>query len=257
MSGPGPSRAATSQVASAVTAICPYLRSVDGTWRASTPTRDHRCAAFAPPAVLTTDKQRRRCLTAEHVDCSTYLAAMSARAAAAGSPTGRGPQRPMPSTTPVSLDHGRLAVALPGMPDRNVGQGGLVALMAVAFGALAVSRLTGGPDLTPAGGGAAGSHGPSVVGSVLPTTTVGPATPAPADPTGPGRTLVPSDVEPTPSPRGASSSPTTTGATYTVQSGDTLSEIAAKNGTTWQELARLNKLKDPKKIHVGQVLLLR
>src|SRR5262249_20437219 len=162
-----------------------------------------------PPAVLTTDKQRRLCLTAEHVDCSTYVAAMSARAAAAGSPTGRGPQRPMPSTAPVSLDHGRFAVALPGMPDRNVGQGGLVALMAVASGALPVSRLTGGRDLSPPGGAAAGSHAPSVVGSVLPTTTVGPATPAPADPSGPGRTLVPSDVEPTPRPPGDTSSPST------------------------------------------------
>ena len=163
----------------------------------------------------------------------------------------------MPSTTPVALDHGRLAVTLPGMPDRGVGQGGLVALMAVAFGALAVSRLTGGPELTPASGGGPGSSaGPSVVGGVLPATTVRPDTPAPSAGSGPTRTLVPSDVEPTPSPSPAGPTSSPSGTTYTVQTGDTLSEIAAAHGTTWQELAKLNKLKDPKKIHVGQVLQL-
>ena len=256
MSGPGPSRVATSSVASAVTAICPYLRSVDGAWRAATPAREHRCTAVAPPAVLATDKQRRLCLTAEHVDCATYLAATSARAAAAGPMAGRGPQRPMPSTAPVALDHGRLAAMLPGMPDRGVGQGGLVALMAVAFGALAVSRLAGGPEVTPAGGGAGSSAHPSVVGGVLPATTIRPATPAPSTSSGPTHTLVPSDVRPSPSAATASPTQGSSGSTYTVQSGDTLSGIAAAHGTTWQKLAALNKIKDPKKIHVGQVLRL-
>lgn len=42
--------------------------------------------------------------------------------------------------------------------------------------------------------------------------------------------------------------------TYTVQAGDTLSGIAAKHGTTYQELAALNGISDPNVIHVGQVL---
>ena len=45
------------------------------------------------------------------------------------------------------------------------------------------------------------------------------------------------------------------GDTYTVQAGDTLSGIAAKYGTTYQELAALNGISDPNVIHVGQVLL--
>ena len=45
------------------------------------------------------------------------------------------------------------------------------------------------------------------------------------------------------------------GTTYTVQAGDTLSGIAAKYGTTYQELAVLNGISDPNIIHVGQVLL--
>lgn len=42
--------------------------------------------------------------------------------------------------------------------------------------------------------------------------------------------------------------------TYTVQSGDTLSGIAAQYGTTWQHLAELNGLADPNVIYPGQVL---
>ena len=44
-------------------------------WRASTPAREHRCTVVTPPAILAAEKQRRLCLTAEHVGCSTYLAA--------------------------------------------------------------------------------------------------------------------------------------------------------------------------------------
>ena len=41
---------------------------------------------------------------------------------------------------------------------------------------------------------------------------------------------------------------------YTVQSGDTLSGIAAKFGTTWQALAQKNGLANPNVIYVGQML---
>ncbi|WP_018686543.1 LysM peptidoglycan-binding domain-containing protein [Actinokineospora enzanensis] len=44
--------------------------------------------------------------------------------------------------------------------------------------------------------------------------------------------------------------------TYTVRSGDTLSAIAQRNGTTWQELARINGIADPNRIFPGQVLTL-
>ena len=42
--------------------------------------------------------------------------------------------------------------------------------------------------------------------------------------------------------------------TYTVRSGDTLSSIAAKFGTSYQTLANLNGLSNPNLIYVGQVL---
>ncbi len=43
---------------------------------------------------------------------------------------------------------------------------------------------------------------------------------------------------------------------YTVKSGDTLSGIAARNGTTWQTLARLNGISNPNRIYPGQQLKL-
>lgn len=44
---------------------------------------------------------------------------------------------------------------------------------------------------------------------------------------------------------------------YTVKSGDTLSSIASKYGTTYQALAKLNNISDPNKIYVGQVIRVR
>jgi LysM repeat protein len=42
--------------------------------------------------------------------------------------------------------------------------------------------------------------------------------------------------------------------TYTVKSGDTLSGIAARFGVTWQAIAKLNGIKDPRTIRTGMVL---
>ncbi len=41
--------------------------------------------------------------------------------------------------------------------------------------------------------------------------------------------------------------------TYTVMAGDTLSGIAQKFGTTYQELAAINGIADPNVIHVGKL----
>ncbi len=52
----------------------------------------------------------------------------------------------------------------------------------------------------------------------------------------------------------APSQPVASGDTYTVKAGDTLSGIAARYGTTYQELARINNIANPNVIFVGQVL---
>lgn len=46
--------------------------------------------------------------------------------------------------------------------------------------------------------------------------------------------------------------PKPSGTTYTVKRGDTLSGIAARYGTTWQALQKLNGIKNPNLISVGQ-----
>ena len=43
---------------------------------------------------------------------------------------------------------------------------------------------------------------------------------------------------------------------YKVKAGDTLSEIAQANGADWHELAKINNLKDPDLILIGQTLSL-
>ncbi|MGN1153144.1 MAG: LysM peptidoglycan-binding domain-containing protein, partial [Candidatus Gastranaerophilaceae bacterium] len=44
---------------------------------------------------------------------------------------------------------------------------------------------------------------------------------------------------------------------YTVKSGDTLSGIAAKYGTTYQKIAADNGISNPNKIYPGQVLIIK
>jgi LysM repeat protein len=247
-------------------AVCPYLLSADGGWRASTPARDHRCTAVAPAALLAPDKQRRLCLAADHTGCATFRAAAHAPV---GAPDGldddranRGQRRlarPLARTTPLVLDHGRVAVTVPGLHgERGVGQLALIAMMGLAFAAILFARLTSGGD--------AGA-GPGVfVVAASPTASPGATRPAgsPAPAAGPtdapSRTLVPTEVQPTPAPATAPPAPTVApsaaASTYKVRSGDTLSGIAAEFDTTWQVLAELNGIEDPGRLKVGQVLQL-
>lgn len=46
------------------------------------------------------------------------------------------------------------------------------------------------------------------------------------------------------------------GVTYTVQAGDTLSKIAQKTGARLNDIVNANKIVDPTKVHVGQVLFI-
>jgi LysM repeat protein len=69
--------------------------------------------------------------------------------------------------------------------------------------------------------------------------------------------IVPSDAEPGPvSPVTGQPVVAKHQNTYTVQKGDTLFGIATEFGTTWQHLAKLNSLDNPRVIHPGQVLSL-
>ena len=152
----------------------------------------------------------------------------------------------MEALRPVSS----LAIAIPALrTERGAGQGGLVALMGVAFAAIVIARLSsGGPNLTPAhAADGAASASPSAAASADPTPRA-----APSDV--PTRTLVPTEVEPTPAPPKAS--PVAGTKTYKVRTGDTLGGIAREFGTTVKVLQELNGIDNPRLLHVGQVLQL-
>lgn len=236
--------------------LCPYLATVDGNWRSATAVRDHRCMAVSPPVPLAAEKQRRLCLVDRHVDCATYGAAVAAHATARPSL----PSRPIARMTPVILDHGRFDVRLPAFrADRPTGQAALVAVLAVAFVAILLSRPSGAPE-SPAGSGADASATPvasglpTEVAVASPTVTASAAPPTDEPASEPPATSTPTASEAPPSP--ASSEPATSGATYRVKSGDTLSAIAARFNTTTRVLIRLNGITDPSKLKIGQILKL-
>ena len=233
-----------------VTRICPYLAAADGAWRSTTVAREHRCGAVAPPAPLATEKQRRLCLTPDYATCATFEAARAAR------PIGhdRAPTlpRPMARTTPVVLDHGRLSITVPILSsDRSTGQAVLIALMALAFAAIVVAKLTGGSPASandgspvPAAAGQSASASPQVSRDPTATAATDP-TAAPSASDGPVASASPAAPDPTAAPATRS---------YKVKSGDTLIGIAAKFGTTPKAITNLNGISDPSSLKIGQVL---
>ena len=237
--------------------LCPYLATSDGGWRSATPIRDHRCMAVAPPVPLAPEKQRRLCLVAAHAGCATFGAAEATREAS-------GPaaftSRPIARMTPVILDHGRFDLRLPTLrADRATGQALLVGVLGVALTAILIARPSGnagaaaGPESTASASG-------SVAVDETPGTSPGLPSAAPteiAPTTEPAATPPPSTAASVPpaSPA-ASSEPATSGETYRVKSGDTLSAIAARFNTTVRVLADLNGITDPSRLRVGQVLKL-
>jgi LysM repeat protein len=221
--------------------LCPYLTSSAGAWRQVTPSRDHRCAAIDPPASQPSDKQRRHCLSTNHVECTTFRAARSARATTlAGSSdpalveVADRRRRPIARTAPVLLERPRLidqAIRL--QFERGPGQLALIGLMVVAFAIVALTRLS-------AGNGSAASPSPNASSvAVAPSSTPRPtpsATPSGTSSSGPS-------TSPGPSFR----------TTYKVKKGDTLLAIAKTFKTTAAKIKALNGLKSST-LHIGQVL---
>ena len=246
---PAPPASGEARPARPFSGVCPYLAAVDGEWRSSTVAREHRCGAVAPPAPLAAEKQRRLCLTHDHVICATYDAARAARPVAHD----RLPvlPRPIARTTPVVLDHGRIAIDMPAFrSDRPVWQAILIGILAIAFAAIVLTRVTDGGS-SGAATGASHSPGQSVTASAAATGAAASQDAATAGPSG--------ALDPTPG-SGASAGPSGPGAsaaatqTYKVKAGDTLVGIAAKFGTTPKAIATLNGISDPTSLHAGQIL---
>jgi LysM repeat protein len=230
--------------------VCPYLVAADGLWRSSTVAREHRCGAVAPPALLAAEKQRRLCLTADHMTCTTFEAARAAR------PIGPDRQptlpRPLARATPMVLDHGRIAITVPAFrSERSVGQAALIILMALAFALIVFAKMSGGaspagvadapasPRTSPGASATAASARPSSGETLAPSGAPAGSAAASGDPSGSA------------SP-GATAKPATQ--TYKVKAGDTLIGIAAKFGTTPKAIAKLNGITNTANLHVGQVL---
>jgi len=225
----------------AVGGTCPYLTSSGGSWRMASPSRDHRCAAVDPPAAQPNDKQRRHCLSVDHVECALFKAARMARTAtlAGGSDPGLVEaadrrRRPLARTAPILLEPPSLvdrAVRL--QLERAPGQLALIALMVVAFAIVALARLSAGSGTTasPSAAASNAAASPSATPSSTPvaTATVGPSGSPPGSPGPSFRT------------------------TYKVQKGDTLLTIARQFGTTAAKIKTLNGLTSSV-LKIGQVL---
>ncbi|HEY7523667.1 MAG TPA: LysM domain-containing protein [Candidatus Limnocylindrales bacterium] len=251
----------------AVRVLCPYLQS-DAGWRSTSATRDLHCQAVRPAVRLALDKQRRLCLREAHLECSTYIAARSARAAAgstrsAADPDGdRAPMGPwnFMRTAPAVIGDGRISlpVEIAGR-ERTVPQAGLGAVLVGALAILVVTRLAGDTGTGTSAIAASPSASSSQAAVVVPSPTDAPtSTPAPPSPSA----IVPPSTAPTAtpiaSPTGevAGATATAPGRTYRVRSGDTLFAIAQRFGTTVRAIQELNGIDDPSRLHVGQVLLI-
>jgi hypothetical protein len=227
----------------AAAGICPYLVSEGGAWRSVVPSRDHRCSAVEPASAQPTEKQRRHCLSPDHVDCSLFRAARAARVTSLAAGLDPGAierldrrRRAVARTAPVVLEPPRLVDQVTRFQfDRAPGQVALIGLMLVAFAVVAIARLSAAP------GGAGPSLSPSVV-------AVASATPRPTS----SRSLAPSPV-PSLDPTGPPSPGPSFSTTYTVKKGDTLVGIANKYKTTAAKIRALNGMKS-NTLKIGQVL---
>jgi hypothetical protein len=161
-------------------ALCPFLATPSGAWRAAFPSHEHQCTAVEPPVPLALDKQRRLCLVAYHETCATYRAALAerdplgARGGAGTATAGRDVARPrarawawagrpVARTTPILVERPGAGLALQPAAVRSAGQLILVVLVVIAFILIVLARLgtPGSPAAAPVSPPAATAPGPS------------------------------------------------------------------------------------------------
>jgi LysM repeat protein len=221
--------------------ICPYLLSLDGTYRSTEPDPGHRCTAQDPPGTLPMAFQERFCLTERHVRCEMYKDAQSARSTALereGIPAAQLQSarfRPAVRSVPLALGPSRDGRAGRGASRRSaiVAAIGIGLVAVVVFFVVLMLGGSGGP-----GAGPAASPSPAVASSPLPEPTAR-LTPSP---------------QPTPDPTpAASSEPGASPATsvppvagsrlieYEVQEGEALLKISQTFGVNRRAIIRANE----------------
>jgi LysM repeat protein len=259
---------------------CPYLISLDGTWRGSQATRDHRCDATRPQAAPAIAKQRGLCLTSTHVTCATFMAAQELEDGRTLAAQARVSDFwPETRSTLLALEpgHGRPA-PFRVSSSKGGGQALLVGLMVLAFLVLVIARTapqsgSGAPQPgtgaspSAAGGGAAASPAPTAPqpppsiaasgapgasGAASPSISAAPPSSSPSPSAAPTATATASTSS---TPRPSASPTAATATSYKVRSGDTLSGIAARFGTTVKKIKVANGLTS-NAIRPGQVLLI-
>ncbi|MEA2674435.1 MAG: hypothetical protein QOI92_1627 [Chloroflexota bacterium] len=233
---------------------CPFLVAEAGGWRLDVPSRAHRCGAVSPPAPLSPEKQARLCLTAAHLTCATLQASQAARGARLG-PLAAGGDRTtrwgLARTTTVIEESGGLRTRVVGLLlDRGRWPAIPAVILVVTLIVLAASGLR---PTSPAAVEATATPAPrtNVPASTLIATALATES-VTAPPTTPAAT-----AQPTARPSARTTGtplPSVAYQNYTVKSGDTLSAIAAKFGTTSRAIADLNGITVSTTLHIGQVL---
>ena len=229
--------------------MCPFLATESGAWRAAFPVGEHRCTAVVPAVRIAPAKQRRLCLTAEHVDLRDLPRGPRAPGDRAGSPIGDARTAGTGRRRAIPVDHARAPRADPPGP---AGPGHDAARRRPDRARRAArGRVPGGLLRPPRQRAGRVAPSPSVVDRGLerepaprrhgrprpgrrrprrpPSPSVSPSTVAHAAPRPPSRRRAPR-LPPA-------------GGTYKVKSGDTLSGIAAQFGTT------VKALKDAQRAH--------
>lgn len=140
-----------------------------------------------------------------------------------------------------------MAIAVPALhTDRSSGQAVLIILMALAFAAIVLAKLSSVGDPASASDASPDPNATAVTSSR-------PSTAATAAPT----TVPDASVVPTAASSGsiASREPSAQATrTYKVKSGDTLIGIARKFGMTLPALQKLNGITNPSSLKIGQTL---
>jgi LysM repeat protein len=229
----------------AVDRVCPFLAlSVDGRTAVDGFDPEHQCQAVTPPLLLDRETQQQLCLHEGHLECDRYRERMAQIAA----------DRSFPRAAPDATFASTRLIVEPEAPWRSLGPRrglrgrgralvGAAAVVAVAAGAAGASATNGFGLLAIA----EATPSPTPVPTRLSVATPPLATPVPTPL--PTATPIPATPKPTPVPRAAPR-------TYVVQSGDSLSAIASRFGTTVQALINANGLKDPNALSIGQVLII-
>lgn len=229
--------------------ICPYLALADdGRTVVDGFDSEHRCHAMTPPASLERARQVQLCLTEAHVRCERFAAARTAWLAASS-----GLPRVAPDVafgrTRLTLDSDTAHRTVSGastsrVSGRALAVGGVGAAVVVLFllgKALGILGTLPGPTPSPtplASTVASETAVPTPSSSQLSPSAVPTASPTPV---------------PTPAP---TATPAPTQHIYIVQSGDTLTTIAAKFGTTAQAIAAANGIKVSDTLNIGQRLII-